>query len=95
MRHPYKIIKRPVLTEKSTIQSSKNKYTFEVDRRANKIEIKEAIENFYNVRVRHVNVLNQKGKLRRIRRVPGYTASRRKAIVTLHEGERIGFFEGV
>lgn len=93
--HVYEVIRRPIVTEKSTRLGELGKYVFEVDRRATKAEIKQAVERIFNVHVRQVNVLNVPGKLRRVRQHRGYTASWRKAIVSLRAGERIALFEGV
>ena len=90
MKDPYQIIKYPLITEKSTIlREEMNKYTFRVDKRANKIEIKKAIETAFNVTVKQVNVMNVKGKERRLRVKSGMTAAWKKAIITLHEGQKI------
>jgi len=90
MRSPYDIIRCLLTTEKSTKEKEKfNKYTFLVDRRANKIEIETAIENIYKVRVKDVNTCILPGKLKRVRYKAGYTPSYKKAIVTLKEGEKI------
>jgi large subunit ribosomal protein L23 len=93
--HVYEIIKRPLITEKSTRLAQEGKYVFEVDRRATKAEIKDAVERIFKVHVRKVNVLNVPGKLRRVRQHRGYTAAWRKAIVSLQPGDRIALFEGV
>lgn len=77
------ILKRPVITERSTEQMEDNKYTFEVDTRANKTQIKDAVEEVFGVKVEKVNVMNYKGKFKRMGRHAGYTNKRRKAIVTL------------
>lgn len=90
--HPYDVIKVPILSEESTIQTqSHNKYTFKVDPRANKVEIRDAIEQHFNVRVVSVNTMNYLGKVtsRRGRTVPGRKPMWKKAIVTLHEGDTI------
>lgn len=88
------IIKRPVITERSMEQTLDKKYTFEVDVRANKTQIKDAIEEIFGVKVKKVNVMNYKGKLKRMGRFVGYTNKRRKAIVTLTEDSKeIEFFE--
>ena len=96
------IIVRPVISEKSIDESSRGKYTFAVHDRANKIQIKAAIEELYkkeNVTVVAVNVLTTKAKQKRrgSRRgqTIGYTTAWRKAIVTLAPGQKIEFFEGV
>ena len=94
--HPYEVLKRPVLTEKTDIQSDlENRYTFEVDKRANKLQIKEAVEKAFQVRVIAVNVMNVPGKERRLGRRRGRTPGWKKAIVTLAPGQRIQLFEGV
>ena len=94
--HPYEVLKRPIVTEKSSLQSdTQNRYSFEVDRRANKLEIKEAVEKAFNVRVVAVNVMNVAGKQRRLGRQVGRTPGWRKAVVTLAPGQRIQLFEGV
>lgn len=85
------IIKRPVITERSSEQMAQDKYTFDVDTRANKTQIKIAIEDIFNVKVDKVNVMNYKAKQKRVGRYNGYTNKRRKAIVTLKEGS-IDFF---
>ncbi|AMQ04738.1 MULTISPECIES: 50S ribosomal protein L23 [Sporosarcina] len=77
------IIKRPVITERTSEQMEFKKYTFEVDTRANKSFIKQAIEEVFGVKVEKVNVQNYKGKLKRMGKHSGYTNRRRKAIVTL------------
>ena len=76
------IIKRPVITERSTDVMADKKYTFEVDVRANKTQVKDAVEAIFGVKVAKVNVMNYKGKfLKRMGRHAGYTNKRRKAIV--------------
>ena len=96
MRDPYQIIERPLLTEKSMDQSHYGKYTFRVANDANKIEIADAIEKMYKVKVTKVNTLNVRGKPRRVGRYPqGRTADWKKAIVTLAEGQTITLFEGL
>jgi large subunit ribosomal protein L23 len=93
---PYEILKRPVVTEKSNYQSgSLNRYTFEVDARANKRQIKEAVERVFNVEVIGVNVMNVRGKQRRWGRIVGRTGDWKKAVVTLAPNNSIQFFEGV
>ena len=93
--HPYQVIVRPLITEKATILASENKYVFEVNRRANKPQIRGAVETAFNVRVSRVNTLNVRGKIRRVGRSSSRTRSWKKAIVTLIEGDKIQFFEGV
>jgi large subunit ribosomal protein L23 len=87
------IIIKPVITEKTMGLMEENKYTFIVDKRANKIQIKKAIEELFDVEVDKVRTMNLKGKLRRMGRYQGYTSSKKKAIVTLKEGSRIELFE--
>ncbi|MGM0847164.1 MAG: 50S ribosomal protein L23 [Bacillota bacterium] len=88
------IIKRPVITEHSTDLMAEKKYTFEVDTRANKTQVKDAVEVIFGVKVAKVNVMNYKGKFKRMGRHAGYTNKRRKAIVTLTtESKEIEFFE--
>jgi len=92
----YDIIKRPVVTEKTTIQKEMfNQVTFEVAPSANRIEIGKAVENIFNVRVAHTQTVNVKGKVKRRGRILGKRKDWKKAIVTLRAGERIEFFEGV
>jgi large subunit ribosomal protein L23 len=92
----YDIIKRPVITEKTNIQKEvSNQVTFEVDRRANRIEIQRAIENIFNVRVAGVRTMHVKGKVKQRGRIVGKRRDWKKAIVTLMPGERIDYFEGV
>lgn len=86
----YQIIKRPLRTEKSVADGqATNSYHFEVDLRANKIQIKQAIEKFFNVKVNGVRTLVRKGKSRRVRFKLGRTKDWKKAIVTLKEGNTI------
>ena len=90
------IIKRPLVTEKTTIQKeSYNQLSFEVDRKANRIEIGRAIEKIFNVRVVRVQTMQIKGKTKRRGNILGKRKDWKKAIVTLVPGERIDFFEGV
>ena len=94
MAHITDVLKKPVLTEKSmTLQAESNKYTFDVDVNANKIEIKNAVEAMFNVKVVNVNVTNVRAKPKRMGRYVGKTNKRRKAIVTLAEGNEINFFD--
>ena len=92
---PYEIIKRPLITEKTNIQKElANQLTFEVDRRANRIEIKKAIEIAFKVKVANIQTMRVKGKVKRRGRFIGKRRDWKKAIVTLMPGERIEFFEG-
>ncbi len=90
------IILRPIITENSMDGIADRKYTFEVAKDANKIEIAKAVEELFGVKVSKVNTINVDGKLRRYGRFEGYTASRKKAIVTLTEDSKsIEFFDGM
>ncbi|WP_059105438.1 50S ribosomal protein L23 [Shouchella shacheensis] len=89
------IIKRPVITERSTELMEDKKYTFEVDVRANKTEIKSAVEEIFEVKVSSVKTMNYKGKPKRFGRYTGFTPRRKKAIVELTpESKELDFFEG-
>jgi len=90
------IVIKPIVTEKSTdLMASENKYTFQVDLRANKTEIKEAVEELFKVKVRKVNTLRVRGKIRRMGRFEGKRPDWKKAIVTLEPGHTIEVFEGL
>jgi len=92
----YDIIRRPLITEKTSIQKeTANQLTFEVDRKANRVEIRRAIERIFNVRVATVRTMQVKGKVKQRGRIVGKRRDWKKAIVTLRPGERIDFFEGV
>ncbi|MFA6414037.1 MAG: 50S ribosomal protein L23 [Syntrophales bacterium] len=92
----YKIIRKALVTEKSTIAKDEaNKYFFEVDRRANKIEISNAVEKLFKVKVLNVAVMNVPGKKKRQGKILGEKPSWKKAVVTLAPGSRIEVFEGV
>ena len=94
--NPYEVLKRPIVTEKSSFQSDHlNRYTFEVDVRANKHQIKDAVEQVFSVDVLSVNVMSVGGKGRRWGKIQGRTKDWKKAIVTLKQGQTIQFFEGV
>jgi len=93
--NPHQIVIRPLITEKNTNLMSLGKYSFQVDRNANKPQIKLAIEALFSVRVIAVHTMNVRGKLRRRGKDYGYTADWKKAIVTLAPGDRIELFEGV
>jgi len=94
--NPYEIIRGPVITEKGTIQKElNNQLTFEVDKRANRVEIRHAVEKVFNVRVEKVRTMQIKGKVKRLGRTTGKRRDWKKAVVTLAEGQNIEFFEGV
>jgi len=89
------IIKRPVITERSTEQMEDNKFTFEVDLKANKTEIKKAVEEIFGVKVAKVNTIRVPAKQKRVGRYVGMTSEWKKAIVTLAEDSKpFSFFEG-
>jgi large subunit ribosomal protein L23 len=95
MKQPQEIIRRPLITEKSTRQKEKiHQYVFEVHRDANKIEIQSAVERLFKVKVLQVRTCNVLGKIKRLGRKYGKRPDWKKAIVTLKEGDRIDFFEG-
>lgn len=91
----YQVLHRPIVTEKTTLQGENGRYTFEVERRATKQEIKEAVEEVFGVQVLVVNVMNMPGKSRRFGRHIRPPSPWKKATVTLAPGQRIEFFEGV
>ncbi len=96
MREAHEIIKRPLITEKSTRQKEKeNQIAFIVDPKANKVEIRQAVEKLFKVKVERVHTMNLLGKQKRMGRNIGWKSDWKKAIVTLKEGSRIEFFEGV
>ncbi len=92
----YSILEKPLITEKSTMmQEQGNRVMFQVKRSANKLQIKEAVQNIFNVTVLDVNTINVKPKTQRFGRHQGQTKAWKKAIVLLKEGDRIDFFDGV
>jgi len=96
MKDAHQIIKRPLITEKSTRQKEEgNQIAFVVDPKASKIEIRQAVEKLFKVKVRRVHTMNLVGKQKRVGRFFGWKSDWKKAIVTLRAGDRIEFFEGV
>ena len=95
-RDPRQVILKPVVSEKSYASYDRNVYTFEVAEDANKIEIRQAIEAIFNVKVTNVNTLNRSGKRKRNRRTGGWgtRTGQKRAIVSLREGDTIEIFEG-
>ena len=93
--HLYEVLRRPLITEKSTELQTRNKYAFEIAAEANKPMIKQAVEKAFKVRVTKVNVIRVPGKTRRVGRRQVPTSPWKKAIVTLQAGDKIEFFEGV
>ncbi|QGU00780.1 LSU ribosomal protein L23p (L23Ae) [Candidatus Syntrophocurvum alkaliphilum] len=89
------IIIKPVISERSMDLLNEDKYTFIVDKKANKSEIKTAIEKIFKVRVEKVRTINVKGKPKRMGRFEGKKPDRKKAIVTLKSGDKIRIFEGM
>ncbi len=87
------VIIKPIITEKSSLISANNKYVFQVSTNVNKIEIRNAVERLFNVKVTGVNTLNVRGKKKRLGRFEGVTASWKKAVVTLKDGYKIENFE--
>ncbi len=93
---PFDLIRRPLITEKTNIQKeSYNQITFEVDRNSNRVEIKRAIQDIFNVKVASVKTIQVKGKTKQRGRITGKRRDWKKAIVKLMPGERIDFFDGV
>lgn len=94
--NPHDIIKKPIDTEKTNIQKETvNQISFEVDKRANRVEIRQSVEKIFKVKVDSVHTMQVKGKKKRRGRTIGKRRDRKKAIVKLMPGERIDFFEGV
>lgn len=96
MKHSYDVLRGPMLTEKGTLlKEVDNKVMFKVAKSANKIEIKNAIEEIFKVKVARVSTMNYMGKTKRMGRYEGKRPDWKKAIVTLKEGEKLDFVEGV
>ena len=96
MTNPHDIIIRPIVTEQSMAEMAENKYTFEVSKIANKTEIKKAVEKVFGVNVEKVNTMNYDGKVKRMGRSEGRTASFKKAVVKLTaDSKEIEFFQGM
>ena len=96
MKTPYDVIIKPVISEKSMDDAANKKYTFKVAVDANKTEVKNAVEEIFDVEVKKVNIMNVKGKKKRMGRFEGTTSSSRKAIVTLTpESNEIEFFQSL
>ena len=92
----YKVIKEPHITEKGSLQKElSNQISFKVDRKANKVEIRQAVETLFKTKVLDVKTLNVKGKKRRLGRNVGKRPDWKKAVVKLAPGENIEFFEGM
>ena len=96
MRIPHDIIIKPIITERSMEDMADGKYTFKVDKRANKTEVKKAVETIFDVKVKKVNTMNMLGKVKRRGATSGRRPSWKKAIVKLTEDSKsIEFFEGM
>ena len=96
MKDFFSIIKNPMFTEKgSFLKETANKILVEVDKKANKHEIKQAIEEFFKVKVESVNTIKKYGKWKRYGKFVGKTSDRKKAVITLKKGEKLDFIEGV
>ena len=95
MSNPRDILIRPLITEKATSMMQENKYTFIVPLRANKIEIRQAVEQIFKVKVLDVNTIRVMGKVKRMGRTQGKRPDYKKAIVKLAPGQSIEFFEGL
>lgn len=96
MTNPHDIIIKPIVTEQSMAEMTENKYTFVVSKQANKTEIKKAVEAIFGVNVEKVNTLNYDGKVKRMGRSVGRTASFKKAVVKLTaDSKEIEFFQGM
>lgn len=93
--HLYEVLRRPLITEKTTALQAQGKYAFEVAKEANKHQIKQAVEKAFKVKVTAVNVLTVPGERRRIGRRQVLTSPWKKAVVTLKPGDKIELFEGV
>ncbi len=88
MKNPRDLIIKPIVTEKSNVQMEEKRYSFVVDKSANKIAIKRAVEAIFGVKVKKVNTILVKGKPRRVGVHSGYRPDWKKAIITLHEGSK-------
>ena len=93
--NPRDVIVRPVITEKTQAMMNENKYTFQVPMTANKVEIRQAVESIFNVKVEKVNTVRVLGKTKRMGRFVGKRSDYKKAIVKLAEGSKITLFEGM
>ena len=93
--HLYEVLRRPAITEKNTILQEQGKYAFEIAQGANKLQVKQAVEEAFKVKVMSVKTITVPGKTRRVGRRQVKTPSWKKAVVTLEAGQKIEFFEGV
>ena len=96
MKTPYDVIIKPIISEKSMDDVQERKYTFKVDKRANKTQVKLAVEEIFGVEIEKVNIMNVKGKMKRMGRTMGKRADTKKAIVKLtKKSKEIEFFQGL
>jgi len=96
MRTPYDIILKPIVTERSMDGMAEKKYTFKVDKKANKTQIKQAVEEIFDVKVDKVSTMNMTGKVKRMGKFVGKRSDWKKAIIKLtDESKEIEFFEGI
>ncbi|MCR4963173.1 MAG: 50S ribosomal protein L23 [Firmicutes bacterium] len=95
MRDPQTVLIKPLVSEKSMSMMEENKYSFLVDKAANKIEIKHAVESMFNVKVCNVTTRINKGKFKRMGRYLGKRSDTKRAVVTLAEGDKIEIFSGL
>lgn len=93
--NPRDILIKPIITEKTSTMMQENKYTFKVAINANKIEIRQAVESIFNVKVLDVNTIRVLGKIKRMGKTAGKRSDYKKAIVKLAEGQSIEFFEAI
>lgn len=93
--HPYEVLRRPIISEKATLLQEGNKYVFAVAKETNKVQIKQAVELAFKVKVSKVNVITIPGKTKRMGRREVTSSPWKKAVITLGPGDKISFFEGV
>jgi large subunit ribosomal protein L23 len=93
--HPYKVLRRPIISEKATLLQEGNKYVLEVAKETSKVQIKQAVELAFKVKVSKVNVITIPGKTKRMGRREVTSSPWKKAVITLGPGDKISFFEGV
>ncbi len=92
--HPFEVLRRPLVTEKTTLLQERGKYVFEVATQANKVQVKEAVERAFDVKVVAVNIIKMRGERKRIGMNWRQLSGMKKAVVTLRQGETIQIFEG-
>lgn len=93
--HRYEVLRRPIVTEKTSLLQERHKYAFEVAHKATKRQVKDAVEAAFKVNVTKVNIVAVQGKQKRVGRRVVMTSNWKKAVVTLTTGQKIQFFEGV